>query len=166
MGFLASWVAAMGALGKAAEQKAVLGLPFGWGAIFSLMTTIGGGAGLGIWLKDRFQNRKLRVDSETKLRDEMWKDIANLKTAKEDSSRRLTIAETKISEQSSELGQLRFVVALVNAELERVSPGNAIAKQVRLLMDNLQTRASSSTTEETAIMAEIIAKMCMTGAGE
>jgi uncharacterized coiled-coil protein SlyX len=129
---------------------------------------------LGIWLKNRpagkladAEARKVELDGDEKLRNEMWRDIEKLKANKEETGRRLTLAETKIAAQESQIGQLRFLVALVNSELERVSPGNAIAKQVRLIMDDMQTLASNSHTQDVAEIVDSVSKLCVVkGVGE
>jgi hypothetical protein len=82
--------------------------------------------------------KKGEVDADTQLRSEMWKDIAALKIAKSEQGARLTLAEAEIAGQKVEIGQQRFILNLVISELENVSPGNAIARQARLLMDQVQ----------------------------
>lgn len=113
---------------------------------------------LGIWIKWGPTWKKTEQDGEGRLRDEMWKDIANLKLAKEDTSRRLTIAETTIAAQTIKLGQQAFVINLVLDELERVNPGNTIARQARMLR-KMQANAMPH-PEEIGPMAEVMSKLC------
>lgn len=154
----------------------LLGLPFGWGAIFSLIGALISGGTLGAWIKSRADERvklaeirvtadKAESDSETQLRQEMWKDIEALKLSKEDQSRRLTLAETRLIEQSVELGQHRFLLKLVTDELDRVSPGNPVAKQAREMLRDMQ-RSALPAAEEIGPMAEIVAKLCREGPPE
>jgi hypothetical protein len=138
----------------------VAGLQVGWGAIIALVNVAISGSAVA-WIRARGAWLKNAQDGDEKLRDEMWRDIEKLKTSKEDTSRRLTVAETKISEQSSELGQQRFLIALMNTELERVSPGNPIAMQVRVIMEELQHRATSTHTADVGAMADALSKMCI-----
>lgn len=107
--------------------------------------------------------REKEIAADEKLRDEMWKDIAELKLSKQDQGRRLTMAETKLAEQESQIGQLRFLVRLLNNELERVSPGNTIAKEVRLVMDNLNDFASArrASSEDMGAMVDSMSKLCV-----
>lgn len=148
---------------QAAAASTLFGLPFGWGAILAalgtVVTTVFGGGAFGIWLKTRAENRRIGLDGDERLRSEMWKDIEALKLSKEETSRRLTLAETKLVEQSIELGQHRFLLQLVTDELDRVSPGNPVARQVRDMLRGLQREALPS-AEEVGPMAEIMARMC------
>lgn len=146
----------------AGEMAEVAGLPFGWGAIASTAVLILNGSAFGVWLKNRAANRKVNVDADTQLREEMWKDIANLKLAKEDQSRRLTLAETKIASQTVQIGQLRFISTLLVDELERLDPQNSIARQARFLLQAVQPDAMPE-AEEIAGMTEVIAKLSKTG---
>lgn len=98
----------------------------------------------GIWrlyVIARPKMRELEQNGEEKLRSEMWKDIAALKDAKADMSKRISAAEAEIAANRIEIGQQRFILNLVITELEVVSPGNAIARQARLLMDAVQPAA-------------------------
>lgn len=131
---------------------------FTWSAFFGLLVAIINGSALGIWLKNRAANRRVELDGDEKLRSEMWRDIEALKAGKEDTSRRLTLAEAKIASQTVQIGQLRFISALVVDELERRDPGNAIARQARLLLITIQPDAMPS-AEEVGPMADLIAKM-------
>lgn len=117
---------------------------------------------VGAWIKARGGWIASEVDADAKLRSEMWKDIAALKAAKDDQSRRLTLAETKIASQTVEIGQLRFVSRLLVDEVERIDPGNAIARQARILFDTVQPMALPSDVE-IASMAESVVNV---GAGE
>jgi len=156
------------------NTPSIFGLTFGWGAIFSLagtiMTTVLGGGVLGVWLSKRAENRKVDLDGDATLRADMRtqmegmkQEIARLSLRDEEKGRRMTIAETRISQQDSQIGQLRFLLKLMNSELERVSPGNAIAREVRILMEALQEQATTSTNaEETGIMADVMSKLCVT----
>jgi hypothetical protein len=88
---------------------------------------------------------------EEKLRSEMRNDMADLKVEiaalkadKADVAIRLTRAESDIAGQKVEIGQQRFLLRLVVTELENVSPGNPIAKQARILMDQMQAVASEA----------------------
>ncbi len=101
---------------------------------------------------------KNETDADAVLRGEMWKDIAALKAAKDDQSRRLTVAETKIASQTVEIGQLRFVSKLLVNEIERLDPKNVIASQARVLLDTVQPMALPSDVE-IASMAETVTKM-------
>ena len=112
---------------------------------------------VGAWIKSRGGWIKTEVDADQHLRNEMWKDIAALKAAKDDQSRRLTMAETKIASQTVEIGQLRFVSRLLVDEIERVNPNNSVARQARVLFDTVQPMALPSDTE-IATMAETVAK--------
>ena len=102
---------------------------------------------VGAWIKARGGWMKNETDADAALRSEMWKDIAALKSAKDDQSRRLTVAETKIASQTVEIGQLRFVSRLLVDEVERIDPGNAVARQARVLFDTVQPMALPSDTE-------------------
>lgn len=150
----------------------VMGLPFGWGAIFALLgtiiTTLLGGGVLGMWIKTRAEMKaaqtarvKVDMDGEERLRAEMWKDIEALKVSKENMSRRLTAAETKLVEQSVELGQHRFLIKLVTDELDRVSPGNPVAKQARDMLMSMQRQAFPN-ADEIGPMLDIVALLCRT----
>ena len=137
--------------------------------IWTLVGIVASGvlAAIAAWMRFGPVWKKTEQDGDTQLRSEMWKDIEALKQAKENQSRRLTVAETKLSEQASQIGQLRFLVALLNTELERVSPGNPIAVQVRVVMEQLQMQASSSHANDVGEMAETMSKLCKEiGVGE
>lgn len=98
----------------------------------------------GVWrlyIIARPKMREIEQDGEEKLRAEMWKDIAALKQSRTELGGRVTRAEAKIAAQGVELGQQRFIINLVITELENVSPGNAIARQARILMDQVQPAA-------------------------
>lgn len=136
----------------------VANLPFGWGAIFALLNLLLGGGAVVAWIKQRAGYRKVDVDADEKLRSEMWRDIEALKASKEDTSRRLTMAETKIASQTVQIGQLRFISALLVDELERIDPRNSIARQARLLLDHIQPDAMPA-AEEVGSMAEVLARM-------
>lgn len=128
--------------------------------IWTLVGIVASGtlAALAAWMRFGPTWKKTEQDGANKLRDEMWKDIANLKLAKEDQSRRLTIAETTIAAQTIKLGQQAFVINLVLDELERVNPGNTIARQARMLL-RMQANAMPH-AEEIGPMAEIMSKLC------
>lgn len=140
-------------------------------ALLALINALGVGGALTWWIKSRGGWKKNDDDAETQIRREMWADIAALKESKEkqavrleNQSRRITLAETALSQQASEIGQLRFLIALAAAELERVAPDNPVARQIRLVMDQLEAAASHTAhtnSEETGIMAEIMTKMCI-----
>lgn len=136
----------------------VLGLPFGWGAIMGVLNAFGIGAIVVAWIKTRAENKRVELDGDEKLRSEMWRDIEALKASKDGMSRRLTLAETKIASQTVELGQLRFVSRLVVNEIERLDPGNAIARQARTLLETVQP-AGMPSDEEIAPLAETMAQL-------
>lgn len=109
-----------------------------------LLCAIGIAGLFGIWrlyVVARPKMLELEMDGEEKLRSEMWRDIAALKEAKTLMGERLTKAEAQIAAQRIEIGQQRFVLNLVITELENVSPGNPIARQARILMDQVQPAA-------------------------
>ena len=142
------------------------GLPFGWGAIMGIINTLGIGAIMVAWIKSRAPNRKIEVDADEKLRSEMWRDIEALKVSKEETGRRLTMAETKIASQTVEIGQLRFISKLVVDEIERLDPGNSIARQARVLLETVQPAAMPSDSE-TGPLAEGISRLSrVRGVGE
>lgn len=154
----------------------LLGLPFGWGAIFALMgtvaTTLLGGGVLGVWIKTRAEMKaaetaraKVDIDGDAQLRREMWEDIAKLKLSNKDVARRLADAEQRLVGQSVELGQHRFLLKLVTDELDRVSPGNPVAKQAREMLMDLQRQAMPM-SEEMAEISEMVAKLCRTDGNE
>src|SRR3546814_15633527 len=69
---------------------------------------------------------------------------------------RLTKAEATIAAQAVRLGQQEFVLKLVITELDRVDPGNAVAKQARVLLEQVQpaafaARAAPTTAEATPV---------------
>ncbi|MES3042656.1 hypothetical protein [Sphingomonas faeni] len=64
-------------------------------------------------------------------------DIADLKLVNTNVTARMSIAETTIVWQTVRLGQQDFVIKLMTDELEVVSPGNAVARQVRTLLDKV-----------------------------
>lgn len=142
------------------------GLPFGWGAIMGIINALGIGAIMVAWIKSRAPNRKIEVDADEKLRSEMWRDIEALKVSKEETGRRLTMAETKIASQTVEIGQLRFISKLVVDEIERLDPGNSIARQARVLLETVQPAAMPSDSE-TVPLAEGISRLSrVRGVGE
>lgn len=138
------------------------GLPFGWGAIMGIINALGLGAIMVAWIKSRAPNRKIEVDADEKLRSEMWRDIEALKVSKEETGRRLTMAETKIASQTVEIGQLRFISKLVVDEIERLDPGNSIARQARVLLETVQPAAMPSDSE-TVPLAENISRLSRVG---
>lgn len=111
---------------------------------------------VGTWLKARGGWMKTETDADAALRSEMWKDIAALKSAKDDQSRRLTVAETKIASQTIEIGQLRFVSRLLVDEVERIDPGNAVARQARVLFDTVQPMALPSDNEVASMTESVV----------
>ena len=125
-------------------------------------------AGLfGIWrlyMIARPKMAQIEQDGEEKLRHEMWADIAGLKAAKSEMGARLTLAESKIATQQVEIGQQRFILNLVITELENVSPGNAIARQARILMDHVQPAAFGEAGS--SFGTDLTDKLAETGAGE
>lgn len=144
-------------------------------AAIALINALGLSGALTWWIRGRSTTMKIELDADAALRGEYAEHLENVKAdvqrllvRDEEKGRRLTIAETKISQQDSQIGQLRFLLSLMNAELERVSPGNAIARQVRIMMDDLQAQTTmSSNAEETGQMADIMSKLCVTkGPGE
>ena len=142
------------------------GLPFGWGAIMGIINALGLGAIMVAWIKSRAPNRKIEVDADEKLRSEMWRDIEALKVSKDETGRRLTMAETKIASQTVEIGQLRFISKLVVDEIERLDPGNSIARQARVLLETVQPAAMPSDSE-TVPLAEGISRLSrVRGVGE
>lgn len=64
-------------------------------------------------------------------------DIADLKLVNTNVTARLSVAETTIVWQTVRLGQQDFVIKLMTDELEVVSPGNPVARQVRALLDQV-----------------------------
>lgn len=145
------------------------GLPFGWGAIGAIMgiiNALGLGAIIVAWIKSRAPNRKIEVDADEKLRSEMWRDIAALKVSKEETGRRLTMAETKIASQTVEIGQLRFISKLVVDEIERLDPGNSIARQARILLETVQPAAMPNDSETVPLAEGILRLSRVRGVGE
>lgn len=142
------------------------GLPFGWGAIMGIINALGLGAIMVAWIKSRAPNRKIEVDADEKLRSEMWRDIEALKVSKEETGRRLTMAETKIASQTVEIGQLRFISKLVVDEIERLDPGNSIARQARVLLETVQPAAMPSDSETVPLAEGILRLSRVRGVGE
>ncbi len=98
----------------------------------------------GIWrlyVIGRPKMRELEIGADEQVRDELWKEINDLKRGRINDGRRLTINETHIAAQTIRLGQQEFVLKLVINELERVSPGNEVARQARMLLDQVQPAA-------------------------
>lgn len=150
----------------AASAPEIAGLPFGWAAIFGILNTLGLGTIAVAWIRSRATNRRVELDGYEKLRSEMWRDIEALKVSREDQSRRLGAAETKIASQTVQIGQLRFISALVIDELERRDPGNTIARQARMLLDRIQPDAMPG-ADEIAPITETLTKLGSTrGVGE
>ena len=118
------------------------------------------------WIKSRAPNRKIEVDADEKLRSEMWRDIEALKVSKEETGRRLTMAETKIASQTVEIGQLRFISKLVVDEIERLDPGNSIARQARVLLETVQPAAMPSDSETVPLAEGILRLSRVRGVGE
>lgn len=143
-----------------------VGLPFGWGAIMGIINALGLGAIMVAWIKSRAPNRKIEVDADEKLRSEMWRDIEALKVSKEETGRRLTMAETKIASQTVEIGQLRFISKLVVDEIERLDPGNSIARQARVLLETVQPAAMPSDSETVPLAEGILRLSRVRGVGE
>ncbi|MCW2763397.1 MAG: hypothetical protein JWR85_3598 [Marmoricola sp.] len=88
------------------------------------------------------------------------KDIDDLKLVNTNVTARLTVAETTIVWQTVRLGQQDFVIKLMTDELEVVSPGNAVARQVRALLDQVMPAVTlppvpgaAGTTDREAISA-------------
>jgi hypothetical protein len=124
--------------------------------LIGLLNVFAGGAVVA-WIRSRGGWKKAEIDSDAKIRDEMWKDIEKLKQAKDTQSRRLTVAEAQIAGQTIQIGQQRFILTLVIDELERVSPGNSVARQARVLFRDIQPQAMPY-PEEIAEMTETIAR--------
>lgn len=149
----------------AAHQMPVATTVQGWTAstyflaFLSLLGALGAGRWASSWIAARGGWRKTEIEADEKLRSEMWRDIEGLKASKQDMSRRLTMTEAKVASQTVQIGQLRFVSALVVDELERRDPGNSIARQARFLLEHIQPDALPS-AEEIAPMADIMSKMC------
>lgn len=139
------------------EPPGIAGLPIGWGAIFSLINLILGGGVVVAWIKNRGPWRKIAVEADEQLRSEMWKDIEALKLSKDAQSRRMTVAEAQITGQAIQIGQQRFILTLVIDELERVSPGNTVARQARVLLRDILPPALAN-PDEIANMAETVMK--------
>ena len=131
---------------------------FTWSAFFGLLAVIINGTAFGVWLKTRPVTRKIDVDADEKLRSEMWKDIEALKLSKEDTSRRLTLAEARVAGQTVQIGQQRFVLMLVIDELERVSPGNSVARQARVMLREVQPAAMPQ-AEDLAALSRAVANI-------
>lgn len=130
---------------------------FTWSAFFGLVIAVINGSAFAYWIKTRPVMRKVDVEADEKLRSEMWKDIAALKLAKDMQSSRLTIAEQRIAAQTIRIGQQGFILTLVIDELERVSPGNSVARQARVLLREVQPDAIP-TDEEMAQLAAAVAR--------
>lgn len=129
-----------------------------WTTTFvALLNLIVGGGAVAAWIKSRAPMRKIDLDADERLRSEMWKDIESLKQSKDAQSRRLTIAEAQIAGQTIQIGQQRFVLTLVIDELERVSPGNSVARTARLLLRDILPQGLT-TSEEIAGLAETVMK--------
>lgn len=133
------------------------GLPIGWGAIISLINLILGGGAIVAWINNRGKWRAIDLGADEKLRSEMWKDIEALKQSKDAQSRRMTIAEAQIAGQTIQISQQRFVLTLVIDELERVQPGNTVARQARVLLRDILPAALAN-PEEIANLAETVMK--------
>lgn len=133
------------------------GLPVGWAALIALINVVISGSAVA-WIRSRGAWLKNEADADAKLRNEMWRDIAQLKISNEDKGKRLTAAEQKIATQTVQIGQQRFILALLTDELERVSPGNSYARQARVLLDVIQPDAMPANDEITPI-TDLIAKM-------
>lgn len=133
------------------------GLPFGWGAIFAFINLVLGSGALAAWIRNRPKMREMDLGADERLRSEMWKDIESLKQSKDAQSRRMTIAEAQIAGQTIQIGQQRFVLTLVIDELERVSPGNSVARQARVLLREILPTAFTS-PEEIGHLAETMMK--------
>lgn len=118
-------------------QHDIVGIPIGWGAVFSIINLLLGGSAIVAWIKNRGAWRKIALDADEQLRSEMWKDIEALKKSKEVQSQRMTRAEAQIAGQTIQIGQQRFVLTLVIEELERIDPGNSVARQARALLLNI-----------------------------
>jgi hypothetical protein len=125
--------------------------------LLGVLNVLAGGS-IVAWIRSRGGWKKAEIESEEKIRGEMWNDIAALKLAKEGQSRRLTIAEAQIAGQTIQIGQQRFILTLVIDELERVSPGNSVARQARILFRDIQPQAMPA-PEEVAEMTETIARV-------
>lgn len=141
---------------RVVDKVAVTG--WSWTTIGVAMLNVLVGGALVTWLKTRAANRKIDIDADEKLRSEMWRDIEALKLSKEQTSRRLTAAEAQIASQTIQLGQQRFILTLVIDELERVQPGNIVARQARVLLHELQPVVMPS-PHEVAPMTETIATL-------
>src|SRR3546814_12096496 len=72
---------------------------------------------------------------------------------------RLTKSEAAVGAQAVRLGQQELVLRLVITELVRVYPGNAVAKQARVLLEQVQPAAlaarAAPTREEAALLDKI-----------
>ncbi|WP_242137390.1 hypothetical protein [Sphingomonas sp. TREG-RG-20F-R18-01] len=137
--------------------NALAGLPFGWGAIIALINLALGSGVLAAWVRNRPKMREMDLGADEQLRSEMWRDIEALKQSKDAQSRRMTIAEAQIAGQTIQIGQQRFVLTLVIDELERVSPGNSVARQARVLLREILPAALAH-PEEIGHMAETVMK--------
>lgn len=124
--------------------------------LLGILNIFAGGAVVA-WIRNRGTWKKDEAENEGRLRTEMWKDIEKLKQAKDTQSRRLTVAEAQIAGQTIQIGQQRFILTLVIDELERVSPGNSVARQARVLFRDIQPQAMPQ-PEEVAEMTETISR--------
>lgn len=125
------------------------------------------------WLTGRFDKRQEMLDAQDARVDQEWRairesmraEIDALKAAKAVFERRLTTAEGLIATQTVRLGQQEFVLKLVITELDRVDPGNAVAKQAKILLEQVQPAAFATRSAPTAEEAALIDRIDRTAAG-
>lgn len=119
------------------------------------------------WLTGRLDARAARIDAQDKKVDLEWQQIREGLRSENDALRtdvtalaeRITSAESKIASQTVRIGQQEFVLKLVITELDRVDPGNAVAKQARILLEHVQPAAfpkrRAPTADEAALLDRI-----------
>ena len=108
----------------------------------------------------------MTIQLSTSVRNAMLDAIEALKVSKDETGRRLTMAETKIASQTVEIGQLRFISKLVVDEIERLDPGNSIARQARVLLETVQPAAMPSDSETVPLAEGILRLSRVRGVGE
>ena len=101
----------------------------------------------------------VKSDGEEQMRKEMWEEIATLKLRDEEKGRRISMAEARIAGQTVRLGQQAFVITMLLDEIERLSPGNTIARSAKALI-NMQADQMPN-ADEIAPMADIMSKLCV-----
>lgn len=116
------------------------------------------------WLTGRWDARAARIDAQDAKVDLQWQQIREATEARAETltkdvtalAERLTAAEAKIAAQTVRLGQQEFVLKLVITELDRVDPGNTVAKQARILLEQVQPAAFAARTKPTVQEAVLL----------